>query len=403
MKIVITGASGTIGTRLVKALAEEGHDLLLVGRSKEKLSALFPNIPNTGYKNFGILCENFDSCIHLAVQNNHVKGPQLPYEVANVDLLKDVVLASHMAKIPQFINISSFLADTTMDTAIKKDDYAQSKKIAEIWLKEYSPLQVVSIKIPAVYSDNTKGKLRFVNFLPPFIRSMALGVIGGMKPIVNIDKLVSRIIESVETRESGEFIVSDDMKENQFFSITKRAMDLTFAVFVIAAFWWLLLAVAVAIKFESQGPIMFAQKRLGMNKKEFVCWKFRTMLVGTQQAATHEIGKASITKMGHILRKSKIDELPQIINIFRGEISLVGPRPCLSTQSELVDARDGLNVFSILPGITGLSQIRNIDMSEPRKLSVSDAEYVHKRSVLMDLSIILKTFTGSGQGDKVKG
>ena len=100
------------------------------------------------------------------------------------------------------------------------------------------------------------------------------------------------------------------------------------------------------------------------------------------------------------MRKTKIDELPQIWNIFRNEISLIGPRPCLPVQDELIEARKKLNVFSAKPGISGLAQINGVDMSEPVKLAMLDARYISLRSIQFDLKIIFATATGKGQGDK---
>ena len=124
------------------------------------------------------------------------------------------------------------------------------------------------------------------------------------------------------------------------------------------------------------------------------------MALGTEQVATHEVNSASLTRVGLILRKTKIDELPQVWNVLKNEMSLVGPRPCLPSQDELISERNKKNVLSIKPGITGLSQIQNIDMSTPIKLAQKDSEYLALRSLLLDLKILLKTATGSGQGDK---
>lgn len=125
------------------------------------------------------------------------------------------------------------------------------------------------------------------------------------------------------------------------------------------------------------------------------------MKQGTAQAGTHEVSSAAVTKIGAFLRKTKIDELPQIWNIFRGELSLVGPRPCLPVQTELNEARHKLGVYEITPGITGLAQINGIDMSRPELLAQWDARYIAQQSLLLDLKIIIATFTGSGQGDLV--
>ena len=116
--------------------------------------------------------------------------------------------------------------------------------------------------------------------------------------------------------------------------------------------------------FESGKPL-FIQKRLGKNKKPFYLIKFRTMLVNTPSVASHLVNIKSVTKFGKIIRLLKFDELPQIINVIKGEMSLVGPRPCLPCQTELIQYRQDYDIFSVKPGVTGLAQIKGIDMSKP--------------------------------------
>ncbi len=125
------------------------------------------------------------------------------------------------------------------------------------------------------------------------------------------------------------------------------------------------------------------------------------MKQGTKQAGTHEVSMASVTKIGAFMRKTKVDELPQVINILRNEISLIGPRPCLMLQEELIEARNSNGVLTVKPGISGLAQIKGIDMSNPKELALTDAKYIALRSLLLDLKIMLATVTGSGQGDRI--
>ncbi len=136
---------------------------------------------------------------------------------------------------------------------------------------------------------------------------------------------------------------------------------------------------------------MFRQVRVGRNEQTFICNKFRTMHQGTAQRGTHEISASALTPIGSVLRSFKLDELPQLWNVLKGEMSLVGPRPCLPNQTKLVAERRARDVFSATPGITGLAQVEGIDMSRPEKLAEIDQTYIRTRSLGMDLKLILRT------------
>jgi O-antigen biosynthesis protein WbqP len=182
----------------------------------------------------------------------------------------------------------------------------------------------------------------------------------------------------------------------------KRLFDIVLAILLLPICIPLAILAGIMVRLESEGPALFVQDRLGRNRKVFRCYKIRTMRAGTINAASHVVGDAQITRVGRILRATKLDELPQLWNVLRGDMSFVGPRPGLPHHEELTRARDALGVFDATPGITGLAQIHNIDMSDPEKLARKDREYIDNQSLLLDLEIMLKTVTGSGQGDAAK-
>ncbi|WP_414014627.1 sugar transferase [Limnohabitans sp.] len=150
------------------------------------------------------------------------------------------------------------------------------------------------------------------------------------------------------------------------------------------------------------GSPLFRQERVGRHQKPFILVKFRTMRPDTASVATHLADASAVTKLGRFLRRSKLDELPQLWNVLKGEMSLVGPRPCLFTQTELIDERESRGVFSARPGITGLAQINGIDMSTPRLLAETDALMLKEMGLRAYFTFILKTVTGSGSGDRIK-
>jgi len=150
------------------------------------------------------------------------------------------------------------------------------------------------------------------------------------------------------------------------------------------------------------GMPLFKQERIGRNGKPFTLVKFRTMQSNTVSIATHLVDASVVTKLGYFLRRTKFDELPQLWNVLKGEMSLVGPRPCLFSQTELIAERDSRGVFNVRPGITGLAQINGIDMSTPRLLAETDARMLDGLNVRKYFSYIIQTVTGAGRGDRIR-
>lgn len=146
---------------------------------------------------------------------------------------------------------------------------------------------------------------------------------------------------------------------------------------------------------EDGSPVIFVQDRLGINKNKFKMLKIRTMIKSAPNLGTHEIANTYYLKIGSIIRKIKVDELPQLINYLKGELELVGPRPGLPTQIKLKEYRDAYNIFSVKPGITGLAQILGYDMSNPKLLAMIDNLYIKNRSIELDVKIFLATFVKS--------
>ncbi|MEZ8302210.1 sugar transferase [Vibrio splendidus] len=180
-----------------------------------------------------------------------------------------------------------------------------------------------------------------------------------------------------------------------------RLLDFLAAFFGLFFLWPILLIVTIIGLFDTGSPI-FVQERVGRKKRPFNLIKFRTMNVDTKSVASHLANNSSITKFGNFLRKTKIDELPQLINVIKGEMSLVGPRPNLFNQEELVKERDSKGVYDVLPGITGLAQVQNIDMSTPDLLAKIDKQMIDTLTLKDYFKYIIMTATGSGSGDAVK-
>ena len=184
-------------------------------------------------------------------------------------------------------------------------------------------------------------------------------------------------------------------------SVFLRGFDIVFSLLGLVLGLPLLLIIFLIGLFDSGSPIFF-QKRIGKSKREFTLMKFRTMTKGTASVATHLAQKSSVTKFGGFLRKTKLDELPQLWNVLMGDMSLVGPRPCLFNQEELIVEREKRGVFQVRPGITGLAQVNEIDMSTPKLLAETDAQMIASHSVKRYFLYIFMTVSGKGSGDRLR-
>ena len=180
-----------------------------------------------------------------------------------------------------------------------------------------------------------------------------------------------------------------------------RLLDFLFAAIGLVFGSPFLLLTALIGFFDTGSPI-FRQQRLGRDQKPFTLIKFRTMRVDTASVATHLTNASAITSFGRFLRRTKLDELPQLWNVLKGEMSLVGPRPGLPNQLELTAAREAHGVFKVRPGITGLSQVNEIDMSTPEKLAESDARMIANMSIRNYFRYIIMTALGKGSGDRIR-
>lgn len=174
---------------------------------------------------------------------------------------------------------------------------------------------------------------------------------------------------------------------------------------IISAFGLLLsipvFCVILYLAYRDTGSPIFSQSRLGIHQKPFVLYKFRTMPIDTESVATHMIDGNIISPFGRFLRNTKLDEIPQLWNVLKGDMSLVGPRPNLASQHELIAERQKRGVYNYKPGITGLAQIQGIDMSTPEMLSDIDAAMLKQFSIFSYFQYLCMTLLGKGRGDKV--
>lgn len=182
----------------------------------------------------------------------------------------------------------------------------------------------------------------------------------------------------------------------KIYMVVKRCIDFVLALLALILLSWLFLILCIAIKIDSPGPILFRQKRVGIHKTYFPILKFRTMRIDTpKDMPTHMLADPEqyITKVGKFLRKSSLDELPQIINILSGKMSIVGPRPALWNQYDLIEERDKYGANDVVPGLTGWAQINGRDELEIPVKAKLDGEYVEKFGLAMDMKCFFGTIT----------
>lgn len=173
----------------------------------------------------------------------------------------------------------------------------------------------------------------------------------------------------------------------------KRVLDFLISLFALIILSPLFLVVSVGVLISDGSPVFFRQKRVGKNNELFEIYKFRTMKRGTENVASNDLSDADvkITRFGKILRATSIDELPQLLNILNGSMSLIGPRPLIPEETRIRELREKYNVYSVRPGITGWAQVNGRDNVSAEKKALLDKEYVEKQSLMFDIKIFFMT------------
>lgn len=405
--IVLTGASGFVGQQLAPALRELGLErLLLVSRDAGQAAVAMPDYAWCSYDELATRELAGAVVIHLATRNNNQPGTRAEFDAANVDHLLSAAALARARGAVRFVNLCS----THALTPGADDAYGQSKAEGARQLAAAWPDGVINLYLPTVHGDRLQGKLAMLNPLPRPLRGAALALLQQAKPMISIDtlaKCLKPLVDPAYAPGAGDWrsaaYAADPQPSAGLYVAMKRSIDLIAALGLAIFLGWAMLLLALYIRLDSRGPALFAQARVGQGGRVFTCYKFRTMQVGTPQLGTHDVSASAITRAGAFLRRTKLDELPQIVNILRNEMSLVGPRPGLPVQTALIAARAHRGVLALKPGITGLAQINDIDMSDPERLAAWDDRYGAYRTTMLDLVILLRTALGGGSGDRVRG
>jgi lipopolysaccharide/colanic/teichoic acid biosynthesis glycosyltransferase len=398
MRIVIAGASGFVGRMLVPLLQAQGADLVLLGRDAGRLAAIFPDYVTATYEALPNCAAGADLFLNLAVVNNDQSSGLETMLLVNATLAATLAAAATRAGVGRFVNVSSIHALDPNDNR----PYAVSKRTGQAAVDAASDGMAMHLFLPAVVGTRFAGALAVFNLLPRPVSRALLGPLSALKPILPVADLAHWIMVDALAA-PRQVILTKGQMGNLSYSAASRSLDLAAAVVGLVALSPVLITTWGLIRSQGDGPAIFAQDRIGRHGRVFTCYKFRTMAMGTVQAGTHEVSASAVTPLGKRLRRWKIDELPQLWNVLTGEMGLIGPRPCLPSQQELVQRRAEAGILDVRPGISGLAQVAGIDMSDPARLVDWDARYVAIRGLILDLGLILRTLRGGGQGDRVAG
>lgn len=400
--IVITGAGGVVGRQLLTHANSLGYQLRVLSRSPDAIQDSLPDgVKAHSYDDLDSAISGATAVVHLAARNNDQGGDEADFIRDNVDLSLTLATKAKQLGVPKFV-----FATTTKALTDKGGHYGKSKAIAERRLAEIADqrFRVSLARLCPVYGEGTRGKIRSLQTLPLGLGRVALWLVRSLVPIVSTQRVAAGITDIIQAADPlEETCLSDPVGTFSVYGLFTAILNFTFVICVPTILGLPCLISGIAVAMTSKGGVFFIQERVGKKQKPFKLCKFRTMFTGTPNAGTHEVGKSYVTKVGHFLRKTKIDEFPQFWNILKRQLNLIGPRPCLEKQTELVQQRQRYGVFDLLPGITGFGQVAGVDMSEPLRLAIHDHRYAAFRGILLDFKIALKTAMGGGFGDPVGG
>lgn len=386
MRIVVSGASGSVGSEIVPLLSRSGHVLLLISRYPETMQARYPKLQVVSVDDWESQAREYDVFLHLAVMNNDSATSRLEFFRANADLTASYAEGALRVKIGRFIYPS------TVQALLPAHDscYVESKLAGEKEARKLFSDSVEIVYLGLVHGTRFSGKLSFLNRFPEPIGRLFFPIFSAFKPTTGAKLLADYATETERFARNKPQILTDPKPANFTYRFWRMGLNVGFVAAVILLVP-VLLTFWLVIVLGSGRPGFFLQERLGRKGLSFRCAKFRTMKNGTESVGTHLVDEKSVTPLGSFLRRLKIDELPQAVNIALGQMTLIGPRPSLPTQLDVIGARELSGVVDYTPGLTGWAQVNGIDMSNPDKIAEYDAQYLGLQSVWLDVQILKRT------------
>lgn len=396
MKIVISDASSAVMGELVSRLVASGHSLVLVTREDAPVREHIPGVSLVSFETWEAKCVGFDVFLHFAVLTREKEGVSNDLTHLNGNFTASLASGARRSGISRFIYAS------TVETLVseRRSLHVRPEKLeieaAEAGFGDGAEV----IHLGHLHGVNFSGKFSFLGSLPRAIANFAFSVLSAVKPTTSVELLV-RFLESAQLPGKTEpLIVTDSKASNYCYRVWQAALNGLFVAMVVVAMPILAIA-SVLVVLEDGAPAFFSQDRIGKAGAAFRCFKLRTMHRSAESRGTHLVPESAITGIGRSLRRFKIDELPQALNILRGEMSLIGPRPCLPSQHEIISKRESRGVLPLLPGLTGWAQANGVDMRTPDWLIRYDSQYLGLQSIWFDVIVLWRTvfpFRGLGGG-----
>jgi len=383
MRIVVVGGTGFVGGELIPLLIAAGHTVLLVTRQPNSLRAQEFGCLVAPLEGWEKHAAGYDTVLYLSVVNSDTKATSQVFSESNVLLPQSVAQTAKSMGIDRFLFFSSVHA---LDPHAASS-YIKSKKLGEVSAARSFGSGFQTVFLGAVHGKCHSGKWKVLNRMPRLMRKIVFGIFSAFSPTTSIDSFF-RLVTG--PGEGNRQLITDGSEKKFAYRVWRGALDGVFivgAALLSPAMFLLWLGVVVT----NGRPGLFVQERVGKNGRVFDCFKLRTMSHGTLSRGTHLIEDSAVTPFGRFLRKTKIDEIPQALNVLRREMHLIGPRPSLENQTGVIASRRLAGTVGITPGLTGWAQVNGVDMSEPDEIARWDAEYVGLQSIRWDLKILART------------
>lgn len=387
MRIVMSGATGFVGRQIVPKLRALGFEILIISREPVSARRLLPGLeivsPEEWLSNVG----SFDAFVYLSVMNSDQDCSLQDFLVVNRDM------ALHYAKIARAKGVSRFVYFSSVKALDSEENtpYAVSKREGQSALRSFLGTDLYTVHLGLVHGTETAGRLSLMDNFSPLIRRAIAQIVFALRPTTSADRVVGFIQDVCDDIAGSRTILTDDKAEMPFYRGWVFFLNTAFVLASIILSPILLVSWLVVV--STQGfPGFYRQERVGLEGRLFRFIKIRTMYLDAPAKSSHEVSSSFIFPFGRFLRKTKLDELVQAWHVARGEMNLIGPRPSMSSQSDVIHRRRRQGILRLKPGLTGWAQVQGVDMESPAELVRYDGEYLDLRSIALDARIVLLTF-----------